>query len=349
MNIPKKGNTAQIYILADEMELNETLNIGSDTTNVAVQIFANTESTLKRGTAFKGAFFGVAKGSTLTFGNKSQSSSYKNLTLDGNKANVTANAPLIVSEGTLVFNRDITLQNNKNYNSFYTYEGGGAILSTGTFMMNDGKICNDEVSGKSGYYPAMGGGVCAEGAATITGGEITNNTTEIENGEPYALGDQLTYGGTNLKITGGTIKGSTDSDKYDIFITNADSVFCLSGNPVLGNVALDVETGKTSTTKPYIMVDAALSSNVTIVGSYSDFNADPMVKWTSEIPLGTQLVKFAEGLNASDYVSKFKYAGNGVRYFDVDSEGGLSLTDTPAGHGITITDPIYGCNISGRN
>lgn len=97
---------------------------------------------------------------------------------------VTANAPLIVSEGTLVFNRDITLQNNKNYNSFYTYEGGGAILSTGTFMMNDGKICNNEVSGKSGYYPAMGGGVCAEGAATITGGEITNNTTEIENGEP---------------------------------------------------------------------------------------------------------------------------------------------------------------------
>lgn len=56
------------------MDLAQTLNIGSDSSNVSVQIYASVETVIKRADGFKGAFFSVAKGSTLTFGNKSQSS-----------------------------------------------------------------------------------------------------------------------------------------------------------------------------------------------------------------------------------------------------------------------------------
>ena len=378
---PSKSNTARIFILKDSMELSETLNIGNDSVNVQVQIFANVESTVKRADGFTGAFFNVAKGSTLTFGNKSQNNSCKNLTLDGNKAKVTASAPLIVSEGTLVFNRDITLQNNKNQNS-YSFGGAIYIDDSGSFEMKDGIIQNNECAPT---YLGGGGAIASDGGdIKISGGSIIENKITAVSGaeEDVCAGDSICFGGKNLTITGGTIQSSSSSKK-DIFLQSTtdtdfdketttvyDSVLAISGSPIIGTVILECENlvaekrdsennvtwSQEYSTRPYIKVIGALGKDTTISvsGRYSDYKSDT---WRSELISGIQLVKFADGLNASDYVSKFLYNGTAELYFDVDSEGGLSLTDTPVIRysvtvkkpGITSSFPYCKITVSGSN
>lgn len=369
---PSNGNTARIFILTDNMDLAQTLNIGSDSSNVSVQIYASVETVIKRADGFKGAFFSVAKGSTLTFGNKSQSSSYKNLTLDGNKANVTANAPLIVSEGTLVFNRDITLQNNLN--SYGSIMGAAIYVSEdGSFTMNDGLI---EGNSTTYLFGDCGGGVYAKGDVTINGGTIQKNTQiTTYTGYEGETGNSLyIYSSKTLKITGGTLKSNFAPDDQDIILRSYSMTYgddgtfeysnCkleLSGSPVIDTIIMEIDkrnvtlksdnSNVTLTVKPNIEVVGALSidSPITILGGwYFDWTVDPEVTY-ADIPINTQIITFSDGVEANNYVSLFKYSGEETRYFNVDSEGGLSLSDAPAGYAVIVTPPTFKYGDTDRN
>ncbi len=362
---PLSSNTAEIQILKENIELADTLNVGNESTKVRVQIFANDNCTVKRADGFKGAFFNVSDGSTLTFGHTGTSHN-GTLTLDGNKSVVTATAPLIVSGGTLIFNRNIILQNNLNQSDS---PGAGVYIGkNGSFTMKDGCIENNSTSY---LFGGIGGGVYAEGDVTITGGTIQKNTRITTcTGYEGETGNSIYFkSAKTLKITGGNLKCNFGNDDEDIILSSysmtykdednnetfeyTNCILELSGSPSFNTLKPEIDkrhvimkkdgSEVTLTVKPEIKITSALNidSPITILGGwYFDWTVDPEVTY-ADIPVETQLVTFADGVNASDYVSKFKYSGEETRYFDVDSEGGLSLTDTPAGYAITIINPSY--------
>ncbi len=361
---PSSSNTAEIQILKGNIELADILNVGNESTKVRVQIFANDNCTVKRADGFKGAFFNVAEGSILTFGHTGTSHN-GTLTLDGNKNVVTATAPLIVSEGTLIFNRNIILQNNLNQSDS---PGAGVYIGkNGSFSMKDGCIENNSTSY---LFGGIGGGVYAEGDVTITGGTIQKNTRiTTYTGYEGETGNSIYFkSAKTLKITGGNLKCNFGNDDEDIILSSysmtykdednnetfeyTNCILELSGSPSFNTLKPEIDkrhvimkkdgSEVTLTVKPEIKITSALNidSPITILGGwYFDWTVDPEVTY-ADIPVETQLVTFADGVNASDYVSKFKYSGEETRYFDVDSEGGLSLTDTPAiRYSVTVKNP----------
>lgn len=361
---PSSSNTAEIQILKGNIELADILNVGNESTKVRVQIFANDNCTVKRADGFKGAFFNVAEGSTLTFGHTGTSHN-GTLTLDGNKSVVTATAPLIVSGGTLIFNRNIILQNNLNQSDS---PGAGVYIGkNGSFTMKDGCIENNSTSY---LFGGIGGGVYAEGDVTIAGGTIQKNTRITTTGDEGETGNSIYFkSAKTLKITGGNLKCNFGSGDEDIILSSYSMTYIdednnktfeytncileLSGSPSFNTLKPEIDkrhvimkkdgSEVTLTVKPEIKITSALNidSPITILGGwYCDWTVDPAITYT-DIPVGTQLVTFADGLSASDYISKFQYEGEEARYFNVDEEGELSLSDTAAGYKVTVTDPTY--------
>jgi hypothetical protein len=147
------------------------------------------------------------------------------LMIDGNKATVTATAPLIkVSGGTFTMNNGVTLKDN---NQSATSGGGVYISDNGVFTMEGGTISGNTVS----VSGSGGGGVYVSGNGTFTmkDGTISGNTA-------YRSGGGVSvYKGT-FTMEGGTISGN--SGYYGGGVCVSDGMFTKSsGGTIYGSNA----------------------------------------------------------------------------------------------------------------
>ena len=165
--------------------------------------------TLTRGTALTAAMFEVPAGAALNIGN---------VTLDGNKANVTATAAMITNAGTLNINGGTTLQNAKNSGN------GGAVYNTGTLTVTDALIDGCVSKQGMGIYNATGG------VATVTGTTIQNSAETADNG----CGAIRNIGTLTLK-SGTVIENNTATNGTALYNTGTATVE--SGVTVRSNTA----------------------------------------------------------------------------------------------------------------
>ncbi|MDR0878405.1 MAG: hypothetical protein LBN21_10150, partial [Treponema sp.] len=156
----------------DEISLlhNITLPEGSETTGYTIAKYIRLVSspggtTITRKTGFTGSLFVVSSYNvSLTLGSAASGP----LIIDGNMANVTAQAPLInVSGGILNIDAGAFLQNNRNTGT--SLPGGAIAINVGTISINGGTI-RDNIS------QSFGGGINAWGGdISMSGGTITGN------------------------------------------------------------------------------------------------------------------------------------------------------------------------------
>lgn len=139
--------------------------------------------------------FTVAAGASLTLGD---SNADGELIIDGN--NISSSRSLINVSGTLVLNKNSTLQNS--YITSYTH--GGAVYSkTGTININGGIIKNNTISvaGKNG-----GGIYLDNGTFTMTSGTFEGNSVSVDGNKMY--GGALYLTSCTVNITGGTFSNN---------------------------------------------------------------------------------------------------------------------------------------------
>lgn len=126
----------------------------SEYPNCTVQRFDNANGTYEGG-AYTGTLVEIAKGGKLTL---------QNLTLDGAKDNVSADAPAVTVAGTLNMKSGSVITNCKTDKNFVGI--GVQVKDTGTMTMSDDSVvsnCENEIN----TY-ARGGGIGNYGTLTIT-------------------------------------------------------------------------------------------------------------------------------------------------------------------------------------
>jgi hypothetical protein len=247
-----------------------------------------TNAEVMRDAGYTGYLITVPRGASLTL---------SNITLDGNKTNVTATASLVeVSSGTLTINNGAVLQNNS------TSSGPGGVKINGTFSMNGGRISNNETTDTS--TSSSGGGLYMGGGTfTMNGGEISNNTSP--NGGGILLRRAIT-------INGGTITGNTAT------LPN-------KGNAIYATQQLGV---------PSIGSDALIAGSICIAGNNSVnisgalVNSLTLAEYYAQSE-GHDLIKGSGYTLTEADLSKINYEGEGW-YLALNTDtNSIYLTQTP--------------------
>lgn len=167
--------------------------------------------TLKRYADYTGSLITVSSGGELTLAN---------ITIDGNKSNVTASAALVYVSGTLDINSGATLQNNSSTDS----GGGVSIADGGSLEMNDGVISGNATT-------AYGGGVYGyRGTAILSGGRIYGNSAQKGGGV-------LITGGAALTVSGGSITGNSAVEHGGGIYDDSGSTTTVNSGEISGNTA----------------------------------------------------------------------------------------------------------------
>lgn len=177
-----------------------------------------------------------------------------NTTLDGNRANVTATAPLVrVYGGTFTLGNGAILRNNNNPNTAGNAGGtpetekwaGGLMVSGGTAIIAEGS----QITGNTGHH---GGGIHVNGTANIefTGGTITGNTTNFSGSGAVSL-----YEITTAKMEGPVnINGNTDGNLY--IRKNANNHIDVTG-ALTGSIGVTTEAQPDNNASPKTFVTVA--------------------------------------------------------------------------------------------
>ncbi|MBD5446197.1 MAG: leucine-rich repeat domain-containing protein, partial [Treponema sp.] len=164
-----------------------------------------------------------------------------NVTLDGNKTNVSANRCLLEiynSKSTVTLGEGAAVCNNKS-----TYMAGGVSVwgESGTFEMVGGTITGNETT-------SIGGGVYVSAKFKMSGGVISGNTA------PYGGGVLVNKGYYYFTMTGGKIINNTATTRGGGVYVNPKASFEMSGGEITGNnapssngVYIDTEEGATFT------------------------------------------------------------------------------------------------------
>ena len=190
--------------------------------------------TLRRDINVVGELFAVKAGASLTL---------KNITIDGNKNNISGfNGPLVMVNGSFTMLEGARLQNN-NRSAHGIYGGGVYVNSGGVFNMENGAvIAGNEMegiaSGGSGVYVHTGG------TFNMNSGTISGNTAA-----PFGNGGGvLVWSGGAFNMAGGTLSGNSAMQGGGIQVSSGGN-FTMSGGSVSGNSAtqrgggLDVPLG----------------------------------------------------------------------------------------------------------
>ncbi|MBD5426803.1 MAG: leucine-rich repeat protein [Treponema sp.] len=150
-----------------------------------------------------------------------------NVTLDGNKDNVTATGSLLYIEGLTTI---VTLGNGATVcdNKTSAREGGGVYINTGTFKMVGGTV-----TGNEGTNSIYGAGVCIDdnGSFVMSGGKISGNSAY------YAGGVYVEKGTFNM--SGGEISGNVakkGSGGGGVYVEDS-GFFEMTGGKIINNEA----------------------------------------------------------------------------------------------------------------
>lgn len=180
--------------------------------------------------------FTVAEGASLTLGG---SNAVGELIIDGN--NIPSSRSLINVSGTLVLNKNSTLQNS--YITSYT--NGGAVYSkTGTININGGIIKDNAISvaGKNG------GGIYLEnGTFNMTSGTFEGNSVSVDGNTMY--GGALYLTSCTVNIFYGTF---TSNSATNTGTTTTNTEFCGGAIYVIGSGTIDA---------PAIISNCSFNSN----------------------------------------------------------------------------------------
>lgn len=167
--------------------------------------------TVKRDASYNGALFSLSGNTTMNL---------SNVTLDGNKSEVTARSSLVEIKNGAVLNISTGA---KLCNNSTEWDGGGVSVEgkNSKLYMNGGSIENNE----SAY---SGGGIyCVDGGyVEITGGEIKNNSAEWGGGLSILVATGVLNGGS---ITGNSIYGNGAGVYLE------DGEFRLTSGSITGN------------------------------------------------------------------------------------------------------------------
>ena len=147
-----------------------------------------------------------------------------NVTLDGNKANVSANRCLLEiykSNSTVTLGEGAAVCNNKS-----TYMAGGVSVwaGSGTFEMVGGTITGNETTD-------IGGGVYVSAKFKMSGSVISGNTA------PYGGGVLVNRGYYYFTMTGGKIINNTATTRGGGVYVNPEASFEMSGGEITGNTS----------------------------------------------------------------------------------------------------------------
>ena len=286
----KEGDTIEIL---SNLTLTGTISVKNGITITSADSVKK-PYTITRGDGFKDEFFNVNSGGALTL---------TNITLDGNKKNIEAEAPLInvADGGKLTLGDKATLQNNNNkYNNNDDIGGkGGGVLNKGTLTMNGGTI--------TGNTANMGGGVLNESTFTMSdGAEITGNTARE-------------YGGG---------------------VHNANFISCtctMSGGSITNNSANNNGGGVYNASNFTMSEDAEITGNKANVGG-GVYNENKM-KLGGDVQITGNTVK--DGTTASNVYLTNGEAIILTRALTGEKKIGVSVADAPKSCVIATADANY--------
>ncbi|MDE6704648.1 MAG: leucine-rich repeat domain-containing protein [Treponemataceae bacterium] len=144
-----------------------------------------------------------------------------NVTLDGNKENVSATGTLLSISGSttvVTLGDGATVCNNKKVGY-----GGGVYISDGSLTMDGGAVTGNEAS--NGY---SAGGVCvSSGTFTMKHGTISGNTTTANGGGVYVNKGTFTMSGGEISGNNAGCGGGVYVEEYGSFTQTSGTV---SGN-----------------------------------------------------------------------------------------------------------------------
>lgn len=368
------ANTGTIKV-TQNITLTATLNITGNITMVS----DGTDVTIKRSSTLTDSpMVEVKGGATLTLGTETPMSN--TLTFDGNRAEISAKAPIAVVCGNLTMNKNVILQNNLNTATALMdiSSSGGAVGvdETGTFAMNGGSITNN---GMEAFY-AAGGAIFNWGTCIINDGEIMNNAVKTTNNSGYGFegGDSIYCEGDGVvKISNSTISstgaaGGSALAYTSEFINDAEgkSIGGKILSPTLelsGTLSINCDVYvscaennqfKDATVNPpqywYVsgkptikVTDTLTTENPIVIGGVVDgflnyVDDDNPGEWSySDLYSGYELIEFANNLDASDYENSFTYIDDTLIYKkDTDGKNVLELADVTKS-AVTVVNPTY--------
>lgn len=178
-----------------------------------------------------------------------------NVTLDGNKENVTASGYLLYIDGSttvVTLGDGATVRNNKK-----SSRGSGVYISAGTFKMTGGTVTGNE--GTSGYGP----GVYIDDNATfeMSGGIINRNdayTSAYGGGGVYVRG--------TFTMSGGEISGNKAGNGGGVYVPSACEGFTMTGGKIINNTATNLGGGVYAN-GTFEMSDGEITGNTAPSGS----------------------------------------------------------------------------------
>lgn len=151
-----------------------------------------------------------------------------NVTLDGNKDNVTAISVLLsIESGNVTLGDGATICNNRN--GAGSGSSGGAIYMQGsgtTVKMMDGA----KITGNESTNNDCGGIYVNNGTFEMSGGTISGNTATGNGGGVYVSGGTFT-------MSDGTISGNTAGKNGGGVYVGYTATFTISGGKITGNTA----------------------------------------------------------------------------------------------------------------
>ncbi len=196
-----------IYVM-DNITQSSALNMDS-TKDVTITSYEPNTSikTITRESSYK----------SYLINNQSGTLRLQNITIDGNRNNVSATTAMIYVHGNTYMETGATLQNANNTNDF----GGAFCVELGTLTINDGTITNNRTSSSGGSAIFVFGSYDSHspGYVIINGGTISNNSSQA--GTIWSAGEVTMNGGT---ITGNSANYGGGISDHGTFTMTAGSI-----------------------------------------------------------------------------------------------------------------------------
>jgi hypothetical protein len=208
------------------IEMTSTFPINARLDVPGNKILTFTGATIYRDPGWGGYMFDIATTSTLTL---------TNITIDGNKGNITASTSMIYSSGTINITEGAVLQNNLNSGS--TATPGGAIVNSGTVNMSAGVITGNSDLGTVNSATRIGGGIASinNGVLNLSGGEISGNSALYGGGVSFQQS-------STFHMTGGVITNNVGYLGAAVILYGSN-VMVMDGGEIVGNHSDDLVAG----------------------------------------------------------------------------------------------------------
>lgn len=222
----------------------------------------------------------------------------KNITVDGNRANVTAAASLIsvgaegaltladkaavqnssktgIMTGTITSEGKLTIEAGAKVTGNKSYDGGGVLLVNGTLTMTGGEISGNEATGYGGglyLLPNASGTGPNHPVANISGGAIKNNfvssSANTTGGAGIMIhGNSVVNLSGDVAVTGNGLKnatGSLASNGAGIHLYMTTSKLTVAGKVVIDNNTLGATLTGGTLTPGSIQSDVGLKTGATV-------------------------------------------------------------------------------------